>query len=255
MRNPYLNIFQACRANTLCDTYESCVCDVNCSETAKKNRKEKERQNDNQKWLVHASNSLQQASSSVPVLTNMFSDMDNKTCWLVSSQTTAATNLPTSFAPFPNFFLDDDNKKWLHPASTQQVPLPSLTQVLPNLFADNDNSKWLRPSSPPPKKRLNSSAVFPEQFWDGDKCKWLHPESLKASFAQSKSPISPYFNLHQTRVEPIAHNETGSGFVDTSAAKMKDSNSMWLASSFDRTITQALDEIKMKKCLVNQLKG
>ena len=242
-----LFIFQACRANTICGSFDSCVCDTNCYETAKKNRQEKEKQVENYKWLHTAATTNGSPNNNdipPPLFSGILSDCDNSK-WLVAPPkvSSAPTISSTASSVFSSpLLISNDKKQWLlRSCSLKSTPL-KMDRTLPNHFADNDNSKWLRPASPPPTKRINLAPVFSERFWEDDKSKWLHPQSLRCPAAASslKAPFSPYAINSST-----AHCGTGSSFVDTSSALKNhpDNNTIWLAPN---TITEALDEIKMK---------
>ncbi|XP_057370682.1 uncharacterized protein LOC130691722 [Daphnia carinata] len=114
-------IAKACRANSVCGSYDACICEINCHDVAQKNREEKEKQenktNDYRLWLHTASPlATPLANNNIPQL-SLFSD-DDYTLWLHPDSLACMTKPASNKIPeFPSVFSEEDYRKWLHPES------------------------------------------------------------------------------------------------------------------------------------------
>ena len=139
--------FQSCRANEICDSFDSCLSDTNCQEVARKNRQDKEKQQQKQldhvtilpktagiDWLRPAANQSP-ASETTPQLSVLYSDSNNDySQWLRRPVPAVAHKIK-----------DDVNL---------QVKIQSLSLQSPKC----DDNQWLR-SSPNLKDDCKESII------------------------------------------------------------------------------------------------
>ncbi|XP_046440525.1 uncharacterized protein LOC124191378 [Daphnia pulex] len=114
-------ISKACRANSVCGSYDACVCEINCHDLSQKNRNEKEKQenkgNDYRVWLHPATPpTTSLANNSIPQL-SLFSN-DDYTIWLHPDSLASMTKSTSNKIPeLPSVSSEEDYRKWLHPES------------------------------------------------------------------------------------------------------------------------------------------
>merc|ERR1712135_51681 len=146
-RNESISLAKSCRANEICDSFDSCLSDTNCQEVARENRQDKEKQQQKQldhvtilpktagiDWLRPAANQSP-ASETTPQLSVLYSDSNNDySQWLRRPVPAVAHKIK-----------DDVNL---------QVKIQSLSLQSPKC----DDNQWLR-SSPNLKDDCKESII------------------------------------------------------------------------------------------------
>jgi len=164
-RNENIALSKVCRANSMCESFDSCVCDTNCQETAKKNRQDKEKQ----------------------LVNKILPEMNDIGHWLHPVTSTMAESRPEIVE-----YSKEDYSQWLRPVAlghknkddvNLQVKIKSLSlqsdadtdQMLSSKSIDSvsvDN-KWLRASYQDMGECKEMSTKVPVEIMQNPWAQWL----------------------------------------------------------------------------------